>query len=421
VSFDLHKDVLFHDGEGADFTDQNDVRGFLGARLFDQVIRAVAGNARGGAASQDPDLRTTVSAAPFLYALSGGAGYIVPGAGALQTTVRAGTILQQVGSPTGNEPSFLPYTMADGAFTLTHAAADPTNPRVDVIEVKLELVDDDSQMRSTMAPPPSLAISTTAITKKRRIKATFQIKQGTPAATPAYPSLSAGFAALGAVQVPAAHAAVFVAATHLRDLRVPVGVRSVDVFPADFAAPATGWTHTPAQSLGTHLQRFTLASTTDSTFGIPCPVPARARIVGLGLYGRFLATAAREVKLVRQQIVDGATQTTFPEQVALTELADVSGSMLGASSNAWKWVFVGMDTIESALASGPSPTRNAEGLGDGVWGNGLYAGPSHELLAVDNAPSDAFNRLVATVRCSTGGGENCAVVFARWFYADGLA
>jgi hypothetical protein len=417
---DLFKRVLYNNGEGADVQDFNNGGGYAEARLFDQVLRAGSGNARGGAIGQDPDLRTTLSTAPFLYALSAGAGYIVPGAGAREITVRAGTILQQVGATSGDAASLLPFTMADAAFTLTHAIGDATNPRVDVIEVKLEYVDGNTESRIVEDPPPSGLQSVQTIAKKRRIQATFQIVQGTPAATPAYPTLTAGFAALGAVLVPATHNAVFTALAHLRDLRIPIGVRSVDVYPANFVPEASGWNYVGATSLGTWLQRFTLSASTDATFGIPCPVPARSRIVGLAIYGRFLATAARELKLFKRQIVDPGSQTTFPESVILTEVADLSAAVLGASSNSWKWVFADMATIESALDSGPSPTRNAAGLGDGIWGNGLYAGPSHELLALDSSPSNSLFDLVATVRCSTGGGESCGVIKARWYYADGL-
>ncbi len=59
---DLYKDVLFSDGEGADTADLNNLRGYMGARVYDQLLRAAAGNARGGGIAQDPDHRSTVSA-----------------------------------------------------------------------------------------------------------------------------------------------------------------------------------------------------------------------------------------------------------------------------------------------------------------------------------------------------------------------
>ena len=238
---DLFKDVLYTAGEGADAADLNNMRGYLGARLFDQVLSAAIGNARSGSATAPPELRNTAATAPTIYALSGGAGYIIPGGGARQTTVRAGTILQQVGSPSGDAASFLPYTMVDGEFTLTHAVGDATNPRIDVIEVKLEYVDGNNESRIIQDPPPSVAQSVQSIAKKRRVQATFQIVQGTPAASPAFPPLTAGFAALGAVVVPATHNAVFVATTHFSDLRVPLGGARGTASPPRAASGAPRW------------------------------------------------------------------------------------------------------------------------------------------------------------------------------------
>lgn len=417
MPFDPFKGILWNDGEGIEHGDLNVTSRYPEARLFDQVIRATAGNAR---AATDQLAQLTVSPAPFLYALGGGQGYIVPGAVALQTTVRGGVIFQQVGGVDGNAPTFLPYTMVDGSFTLTHAIGDATNPRIDVIEVKLELVDSDTATRD-FEDATTEALTTSTPAKTRRVFATFQIKAGTPAASPTYPALTAGFAALGAVLVPATHNAVFTALAHMRDLRLPLRVRHVDVFPADFVSDGSTWSHSPNTALATHLQRYTLAQSLDGTFAVPCPLAASHRVIGFGLYGRFLATAAREVKLVRQQIVDPGSQTTFPETAILTELADLSAALLGASSTSWKWTSVGMDALEAALAAGPSPARNGSNLGDGVWGNGLHAGPSYEFMDVDPLPTDSLYRLVATVRCSTGVAENCGVVLARWYYLDGIA
>jgi hypothetical protein len=414
---DLYKDVLFTDGEGADVADLNNLRGFMGARVFDQVLRAAAGNARGGSTSQDPAKRLTVSAAPFLYALSGGTGYIAP-SGLLQTTVRGGTIFQQVGSPAGDAASFLPYTMVDGEFTLAHAAGDATHPRVDVIEVKLEYVDGNSESRVIQDPPPSVLQSVLTINKKRRVQATFQINQGTPAASPAYPSLTSGFAALGAVLVPAGHTGLWTPATHLRDLRIPIGVKHVDVLPSEFLLEDTSaWTiATSASTDARRMARASKGSSGAESLWVPCPLGDHQRIVGLELFGQFDGTFTAKLYRTLLQF-SSATVESFPH----TEIADVT-SRLGFDT-VWNRIFIPMDSIEADLAAGPSPARNAQGLGDPLWGNGLYCGPAFERFSADfpfGAGNGGMHRLHLDLNVACGVGETFALYWARWHYAEGL-
>jgi hypothetical protein len=416
---DIFKGVLFSDGEGADFNDFNNLRAYGHARLTDQILRAAAANARGGSSSQDPNLRTTVSAAPFLYSLAGGAGYCVPGGSALQTTVRAGTILQQVGSPSGDEPSFIPYTLIDGDFTLTHSAGDATNPRIDVIEIKLEYVNGNSETRIFEDAVTHVQTSQ-SFNKKRRVQITAQIKQGTPAATPAYPTLTSGFAAIAAVRVPATHSAVFTAKDHMRDLRIPLGVKQLWVHPQNWilTSPYTLQVG-PTEGMA---QAEHVLNSAEGTVCIPCPLPPQARIVGFGLYLRVEADTVRECKLFRRQLVDPAQLTVFPATTVITEVADISSAMIGASSTSFKWTFIGMDSLETQIAAQTGgPTRNAESLGDGIWGNGLKCGPQHELMTLDNAPTDTVFELYAKIRTKDAGtAARSSIVRAVWYYADGI-
>jgi hypothetical protein len=403
---DLYKAVLFNNGEGADVQDFNNIRGFMGARLFDQVLRAAAASPRGGV-SELPTQRTAIATAPFLYALTGGAGYIVPGGAALQTTVRAGTIFQQVGSPAGDEATFLPFTMADAAFTLTHAVGDATNPRIDVIEVKLEYVNGDSESRIVEDPPPSGLQSVQTINKKRRVQATFQIVAGTPGATPAYPSLTAGFAALGAVLVPATHNAVFVAQTHYSDLRIPLGVKPARVRAGDFVVeqpPDDDWTIASDGAATDAMRRAAVLSSLGPTsLYVPSPLASNQRLVGISISGR-LQYSALAARLLRVDATDGATA-----DVVLGDLASFLPSSATPTVN-----HVSMAEIETAIATTAGNAKNAAGLGHGAWGNGQRSGCAAEGVTVDQTT------LALELEVTTGGADLTIVGEVVFYFADGL-
>jgi hypothetical protein len=400
---DLFKRVLFTNGEGADVADFNNMGGYVEARLFDQTLRARAGSVRGGV-SELPTQRTTLATAPFLYALSGGAGYIVPGAGARETTVRAGTIFQQVGSPSGDAATFLPYTMIDGEFTLTHAIGDATNPRIDVIQVQLAYDDDDPQSRVIEDPPPSGLQSVQTIDKKRRLVATFQIVAGTPSATPAYPTLTAGFAAIGAVLVPATHNAVFVAQTHYSDLRIPLGVKPVRTRAGDFVVeqpPDDDWTISSDGAATDAMRRAAVLSSLGPTsIFITSPLTSDQRLVGISIAGR-LQYSALAARLLRVDATDGAAA-----DVVLGDLASFLPSSATPTVN-----HVSMTEIETAIATTAGNAKNAAGLGHGIWGNGQRSGCAGEGVTVD------MTTLVLELEVTTGGSDLTIVGEVVWYYA----
>jgi hypothetical protein len=215
MTLDLYSDMLQNDGEAYTHGDTNDAQRFLWARLSDQMLRTAAHSPVGGF---DPDLNVTTSSS-WMYALHGGAGYVIPGASVRSTTIRAGTLLQQSGSgPNGADATFLPYSFVDNDFTATHSVGDPSNPRIDLIACQLSLVTSNQQSRP-FKDAATGAISTQTFFKKRKVNAQIQVVQGTPAAVPTYPNLPSGYAALAAVYVPANHNSTF-SYTHLRDLRI---------------------------------------------------------------------------------------------------------------------------------------------------------------------------------------------------------
>lgn len=95
----------------------------------------------------------------------------------------------------------------DAVTTLTVAAADPTNPRIDRVEIKhnsediestsVAALDSQGQLISVNVPKRRIARSTVAST-------TLKIVTGTPAGSPVAPAATAGFVTIGLFRVPAA-------------------------------------------------------------------------------------------------------------------------------------------------------------------------------------------------------------------------
>jgi hypothetical protein len=404
VATDLYKGVLFNDGEALTTTDLNDTQKYMGARVFDQLVAKSVGN--WGAIIQ-PTLGNNIQGAPFLYALRAGQGFIVAGAGAREVTCSAGTIFQSLGAANGNEAQLLAYTLAGNDFTLTLGVGDATNPRVDVIQVALAYAADDTQSRDFEDDTTEL-LSSQNQSKKRRVTATFTVKQGTPAATPTFPTLDAGCSALGAVYVPATYNATFLdgggtTAPYFMDTRYPLKVEYVDVLPSQmFGTAFTNTFSTPFN--------FYRSSGAGTAF-IPCPVGPDARILGLMLW---------------TQQTDGAVSdwTAATIDSGGATVADVFAS-LGLSSNSTAPLQTSLthNELRDAMASTITPfgTANAAGLGTPCWGQGFAgdgsstAGPA---LAGGSAGVDSLRDILALrLTCSAA---NCDVFRARWFFARGF-
>jgi hypothetical protein len=127
---------------------------------------------------------------------------------------------------TGDDSLLIPYYLkSDINVTLT--TADPTNPRWDLIEMKLDFVDNDAADNVTrdFKDATTGVITSTTVVKKRKPKITVTLKTGTPAGSPTIPSVDSGYSALYALKVLAAGTSV--TDDNVIDYRLPAGHRKI--------------------------------------------------------------------------------------------------------------------------------------------------------------------------------------------------
>jgi len=92
------------------------------------------------------------------------------------------------------------------AQTVTFAAPDPTNPRIDLVVVPPTQVQSNSLVRNILTNPTTRTVVATAVFKDQNPASTAAILAGTPAASPIPPTTPAGSIVLFEVYVPAAAA-----------------------------------------------------------------------------------------------------------------------------------------------------------------------------------------------------------------------
>lgn len=247
---DLFSQILYNDGEGLTADDLNGSQRFLGASLFDQVLEKLA-----GAVSLSSIIEPTFGGqngadAPSLwaYALTPGGAYLRAGSGNDKIQIAPGTLLQKIANADGEAPTLVPFAFA-GTEEWTISAGG-TNPRVDLLQMKLEYVEGGSETRD-FEDSATRAKSTTTPNKRRRVQATLSVKSGTAAASPTIPDPDAGCVPVGMALVgstwTSATAPTFGAdlgagtnALSVHDLRMPLVVRAFRVDPTAFKLE-TAW------------------------------------------------------------------------------------------------------------------------------------------------------------------------------------
>lgn len=274
---DLYKKVNFSDGEGLVHTDLNNAQRFFGASVYDQLLSKLTGHTL-----QDFFEYVQVNThTKWAYALSVGGALPQQGTANNKLKIGAGTLFQKIGNSDGNAETFLPYTF-DGTLEFTIANGDATNPRVDMIQMKLELEDGDSQSRD-FEDATTRIVTTTTPNKQRRVLGTFSVKQGTPAASPQYPTPDAGYVPICCVVVGANYtgAAAFLtrdsagANAVIHDLRMPLSIQSQSVFPRDCQYDPTTWAPATAPDI-----QIRAGSTTTNYLQVPLRT-RKCRILGL--------------------------------------------------------------------------------------------------------------------------------------------
>lgn len=358
MATDSYKDELWNDGEGLDSADLNDARGFIGARLFDQLLAHMMG---GPLASANPTLwgdhggdSPSGGTVPLAFTLGVGDAYLwFDGVPQGELRIAPGTVFQKVAGKNGNEPTLLSYDIGASDFTFTVADNAAGNPRVDLIQIKLELVNTDVQSRD-FKDAITGALTTTTPTKKRRVQATCNVKAGTPAATPTYPTPDAGFVALGAVYVTTGWTAAagltsaYGADAGIVQLSIPLNVRAIAVNPRDFDySSGANWAL---------VDGFAVASGAGADLVIPVPV-ASGRIVGISMSAAFVTSSAVQFGIVAR----GFGAFTFINYSTLTSVLGVVAA--GADRHA------GADDIADG-----DPISNPSGAGSFIgfpaWATG---------------------------------------------------
>jgi hypothetical protein len=288
---DLYSQVHINDGEGLFQGDLQDMQKFARASLNDQLLASLAGaskrlinptsllfdpemGAQNGVDLVDPR---------WAYCLQPGQAFLQKGSANHKIAIAPGVLLQKIAATSGSDATFLPYTFT-GAEEWTLTNGDATNPRVDLLQLKLEYVFADPQSRD-FEDATSRIVTTTSMNKKRRVQATLSVKAGTPAASPQIPEPDSGFVPVGSVMVgngwtTAGNAPIFgedTAATNnavVHDQRMPLRVRAYRVDPSQFKL-VTAWASSNNGSTVT-------SSNATNLLYVPCPA-GLGRLVGVSV------------------------------------------------------------------------------------------------------------------------------------------
>lgn len=200
-------------------TDVNEIGSYADLALRELVLRTFSGRA---AFSDDRNaILPAAGGAAFI-----GSGFRVRGVtGSLQVTVDSGlgffddnTTASSVGGVGGVDDLSLikPLTLT-ALETINVPAADPTNPRMDIVEVQFDRRLMDATSRDVLNPvtgqfTPGAVNKTLSYNQNGRSTVngvgSINYKTGTPAASPSGPAVDAGYVQIGQVLVPALATAV---------------------------------------------------------------------------------------------------------------------------------------------------------------------------------------------------------------------
>lgn len=373
VETDLYQRVYFSDGEGLTHGDLNNVQSFVQAQIWDGFYQKLApglvtGTNGSGLTNQiDFDLPGTNSAninSSHAYALKGGAAFPKVGSTGRYIAISPGTLFQQTGTGDGLTPVFLPFTFT-GAQEVQLALGDATNPRIDIVQMKLELVQADSTTRD-FEDATTRVVTSTSMNKKLRVQCTLSVKQGTPAATPAFPTVDSGYVPVAAAYIFATWDGVtlghplnsYDSNAYIMDLRMPMHVTQYTIG-ADHIICGTNTTRHATGS-------YVVTSNASNSFKAVFPNWIQSgRVLGVSFVGNNLTTG--KVYLGQILCQDAYTYTT----------TGTYKNHLGVLAGyAWKqFTFTDFQATERNASYVNSITANASGVGPPVWTSGYRAIP----------------------------------------------
>lgn len=250
-------------------------------------------------------------------------------------------------------------------------------------------------------------IASGSVNKDRRVRATFSVKQGTPAAvtttTPQYPAPDAGYCGFSAVYIPATFNAA-IPFTAFRDIRFPLGgVRVYDVTYHDISG--VGWTQDDSA-------RATKTTTNAVWVDVPCPVGgATGRLIGLGVAGSVNAPNTRPWIFLER-----LTQSSLVP--AHTTLADLERTLGDAIATGNFFPSVGaVDLMRATEPTSFNPLGTANGnTGNPIWTDGTMYGPigRSNFLNYDGE----LDKLSTFIQSQSTGGTN--IIAVRYVIAHGM-
>lgn len=408
MATDLFKQVLFNDGQGITHTDYNNAEKYLLAALQDQILATLIPNvgltvtagshdlelgSQANAQGLGPDWATIATSRAFC--LQPGHAFLRQGSAGTKVQISAGTLFQLTNTTlTGDEPKFLSYSfVGNEEFTLT--AGDGVNPRVDLLQMKLEYVNGSSESRD-FEDATTRVVTSTAMNTKRRVQCTLSVKAGTAAATPATPDPDAGYCVIGSVYVNSIYVGGSVADiiigqdptigadnAYIMDQRIPLRIKAYRVEPAQFT-PTTAWTIANNDS----------ATATNATNELRVPCPGHiGRILGVAIeQGNAVAIGSHT--LVQIGLNGNATSST---PVTLQTVA------FPATNNVPSLDAVTFEATPLFAGASVEPTQSAVAkICVPVWTNGFRAPVElykqgaagrrswRTLLRVVNAPNTAI-------------------------------
>lgn len=361
----IFKEVLFNNGEGIAFEDENNLQRFLYAMINDGILSH---------SQQHSPIDVGGMSAGHLYAI-GNSAAVYAGASNRQSRYRRGMIFQRIDPavPTGDDAKVLGYYFSESEADHVHAAA-VTNPRWDLVSIGLFYANADTQTRDFKDAVTGL-ITGQSFSKQRRVAATITVTPGAENASPVEPALPAGHVKIAALRV-SPGMTTFDPTTDIRDYRMPLGPSTVvDV-------PGMQWAHQPAQeNIASDNGQLSLVAAANAT--AICTLGGSAkRLVTVGL-GRVTGTTAPSVfDLVRISSI--ATRTT------LRDLLPIYAGAVGY-------------TEFDVLASHGTP----------LWSNGFAAGYANSR--VTGVPSTTTESRLG-IRMTVGGAAGPIVTLARFVF-----
>ncbi len=374
----IYRSFTIADGQGLDWADMDNAGRWLRSQIFDTM----GAFARIAEADVDP---------PLTYAFCFG-NSCAPYANATGLTLKnlAGPIAQKITAGVdGNDPHFVVYYAASDELNTTLAAADPTNPRIDLIAVKIEdalgagvarhFEDAISGAKTSQSLPPY-----------RYVKITKTVVQGTPNATPVEPTPPSGYVKWCAVLVPAT--ATNLLQANVRDHRMPVGLGAREVYARDWQKLESEWTV------------YNLGGLVGFRDNVASVVHARALCPGLEYSGRIV-----KIGLVSEIPSGGPACELIRDDLFLESAGEASVTVL--------------ETVTSTLLATPAgtPDRYYKEVAPTLplWLNGYAAGYANRVTPpIHSQGGQNYTR--AGIRVSgSGSADSVRIFLARFVVAGG--